>query len=170
MKPATLLLTAVGAALVLCGAAHAESEKLKPYELKNRSSFRTDADARIPFWPIGWKRPVMKADGTTDAPRKATKFEIEPDSFSVTSVLLGNPALATINGRSFEEGEILPVMHGTERLRVVLRAIRDGGITLEYEGQQILVPMKRPEIGSKRAQQKAEPAEFMIKIGGSAQK
>jgi hypothetical protein len=170
MKSAKLLLTAAGAAIVFCGAAHGESEKVKPYELKNRSSFRADADARIPFWPIGWKRPVIKPDGTTEVPLKAHKFEIEPDSFHVTSVLLGNPALATINGRSFEEGEVLPVMHGTERLRVVLRAIRDGGITLEYEGQQIQVPMKRPEVGLKRAEQKAEPAEFTINIGAPAKK
>ncbi|MEO6787794.1 MAG: hypothetical protein ABI318_16840 [Chthoniobacteraceae bacterium] len=170
MKPAQLLLTITGAAVVFLGTARAESENPKAYELKNRSSFHADADARIPFWPIGWKRPVIRPDGSTDAPRKATKFQIEPANFSVTSVLLGNPALATINGRSFGEGEVLPVVHGSERLRVVLRAIRDGGVALEYEGQQIFVPMKRPELGSKRGQQKADPVEFTIKVGESAQK
>jgi len=170
MKSAKFMLAAAGAAVVVCSAAHGESGKVKPYELKNRSSFHADADARIPFWPIGWKRPVVKPDGTTEAPLKAHKFELESDNFHVTSVLLGNPALATINGRSFEEGEVLPVVRGTERLRVVLRAIRDGGITLDYEGQQIQVPMKRPEVGVKRVEQKAGSSEFTINIGAPAKK
>ena len=170
MKSAPLFLTIAGAALVLSAAARAESDKAKGYELKNRSSFRADGDVRIPFWPIGFQRPKIKADGTTDAPVIASKIQIEPGQFSVTSILLGNPALATINGRSFGEGEVLPVVFGSERLRVVVRAIRDGGVTLDYEGRQILVPLKRPELGAKQSQQKAEPAEFTIKIGPSAQK
>ena len=171
MKSATFILSiAAGAALVLSTAALAGSDKAKGYELKNRSSFHSDMDARIPFWPIGWKRPLIKADGTTDAPVAAPKIQLEPGNFSVTSVLLGNPALATINGRSFEEGEVLPVVYGSERLRVVVRAIRDGGVTLDYEGNQLFVPMRRPELGAKQSQQKAERPEFTIKIGPSAQK
>ena len=171
MKTAPLFLTIAGAALVFSAPARAESEKTKGYELKNRSSFHTEADARIPFWPIGFVRPKIKADGTTTAPVVvASKIQLEPGQFSVTSILLGNPALATINGHSFEEGELLPVTYGTERLRVVVRAIRDGGVTLEYEGQHILVPMKRPELGQKQSQQKASATEFMIKLGPSKEK
>jgi hypothetical protein len=169
MNPAPLLLTIAAAAAVLSLTARAESETATGYELKNRSSFKVDADARIPFWPIGFQRPKLKADGTiAKATVVATGIQLEPGHFSVTSILSGNPALATINGHSFEEGELLPVVYGNERLRVVIRAIREGGVTLEYDGQQIFVPMKRPELGSKRAQQKADAAEFSIKIGPSA--
>ena len=171
MKSAPLLLTIAGAALVFSASARAESEIKKGYELKNRSSFHADGDARIPFWPIGFQRPKIRTDGSSAAPVVAvSKIQLEPGNFSVTSILLGNPALATINGRSFAEGELLPVIYGTERLRVVVRSIRDGGVTLDYENQHVLVPMKRPELGQKHAQQKGDAAEFIIKIGPSAQK
>ena len=171
MKTAPLFLTIAGAALVLSAPARAETEKAKAYDLKNRSSFQTEDDARIPFWPIGFVRPKIKGDGTTAAPVAVThKIQLEPGNFSVTSILLGDPALATINGRSFGEGELLPVMYGTERLRIVVRAIRDGGITLDYEGELIQVPMKRPELGQKRSQEKTGPTEFLIKLGPGVQK
>jgi len=170
MKPAPLLLTIAGAALALSAHLRAESERPKGYELKNRSVFNADSEARIPFWPIGFQRPKIKAVGNSAPVVAASKIQLDPGYFSVTSILLGNPALATVNGRSFEEGELLPVVYGTERLRVVLRAIRDGGVTLDYEGQQVFVPMKRPELGQKHVQQKADAVEFTIKIGPSAQK
>ena len=170
MKSAPQFLILAGALLAFSATAWAEAEKAKGYELKNRSSFHIEGDARIPFWPIGFQRPKIKSDGTLAPVVKASKIQLEPEHFSVTSILLGNPALATINGRSFEEGELLPVIYGTERLRVVVRAIRDGGVTLEYEGQHILVPMRRPELGQKHSQQKAEAVEFLIKIGPSKDK
>ena len=56
------------------------------------------------------------------------------------------------------------MIYGTERLRVVVRAIRDGSVWLEYAGQQIMVPIHRPELGLKRAQQTPQASEFTIKI------
>ena len=168
MKSTPLFLTI--AAIVLSVRAQAEPEKAKHYELKNRSTFQATEDARIPFWPIGFHRPG-KSGGTVAAPvLPPPKIQLEPGHFSVTSILLGNPALATINGRSFGEGETLPVIFGTERLRVVVRGIRDGGVLLDYNGQQILVPMKRPEIGGKQSQSQAKPSEFVIQIGSPAAK
>jgi hypothetical protein len=165
MKSSMLLLAAAATASALCPAAIADSENLKPYELKNRSVFHADMDARIPFWPIGWKRPGQKADGVTEAPVTTSKVQLEPGHFSVSSVLLGHPALAMINGRSFGEGEVLPVIYGNERLKVIVRSIRDGGVTLEHEGKLIFVPLKRPELTSKAAQPSPEQTEFAIKIG-----
>ncbi len=170
MKFPTLPLAAAVMASVLCGALIAESEAPKPYELKSRSMFHADMDARIPFWPIGWKRPSQKSDGTVETPVVKPKFQLEPAHFSVTSVLLGHPALAMINGRSFGEGEALPVIYGSERLKVVVRAIRDGGVTLDHDGRLIFVPLKRTEIAPKAAQPNAEPSEFAIKIGQPAEK
>ena len=162
MKTTPLFLTV--AAVAVSALAQAEPEKAKGYELKNRSAFHVPEDARIPFWPIGYQRPAkgFVAGSVT----KVATIRIDPSQFSLTSVLLGNPALATINGHAFGEGEVLPVIYGNARLRVVLRSIRDGGVTLDYEGQQIFVGMKRAELAPKQTQQQqAQPSDFAIRIG-----
>lgn len=161
MKTAPLILTI--AAFAVSALAQAEPEKSKGYELKNRSAFHVQEDARIPFWPIGFQRP---AKGFVAGPvTKVATIRIDPSQFNLTSVLLGNPALATINGRAFGEGEVLPVIYGNERLRVVLRSIRDGGVTLDYDGQQIFVAMKRNDLAPRQTQPQAQPSEFTIRIG-----
>jgi len=170
MKSTKLLNAVAGISLAVCAGSHAESDALKekagPYELKNRSSFGIERKARAPFWPIGWVRPkdgeaVQRVDAKSGG---ASQIKLQPAHFNVTSILLGHPALVTINGRSFEEGEVLPVVSGSQRLRVVVRAIRDGGVWLEHESQQIYVPMRRPDLGVKQAEHKAAPTEFTIKI------
>ena len=149
--------------------------KLEPYELKNRSSFSLNHEARAPFWPIGW---VKSKSGATNQPRVTSggvlvakkKFDIQPQHFSVTSVLLGHPALATINGRSFAEGEVLPVIAGNERLHVVLKAVRDGGVWLENGATQIYVPIRRYEVEATRpAEQQPLSSEFSIQIGAATE-
>ena len=167
MNPTKLLAGVAGCALVFSAPLHAESAPGTgtSYELKSRSKFRIDTGVRDPFWPIGWKKPKASTGGAVETIAVETpKVQLLPGHFTVTSILLGNPPLATINGRSFEEGELLPVVYGTERLRVVVRAIRDGGVWLEYEGQQIAVPIHRAELGPKHAEQKAQAPEFTIKI------
>ncbi len=145
--------------------------QLVPYELKNRSKFTLNKEARAPFWPIGWVKskstdpyqPRVTKNGVLAAQKK---FEILPQHFSVTSVLVGKPALATINGRSFAEGEVLPVIAGNERLRVVLKAVRDGGVWLEHGATQIYVPIHRVEVDSTRpVEQPTQSSEFAIRIG-----
>jgi len=168
MKPLPLIATIAACTAILAAEIHAESapDQAAPgrYELKNRSVFRADADARIPFWPIGWKRPKAKADGTPAVAVDEPTVKLQPQSFNISSILLGNPALVTINGRSFSEGEVLPVIYGSQRLRVVVRSIRDGGVWLDHDGQPTFIPMRRPELNGKSPQQKAEPVEFAIKI------
>ena len=162
MKTAPLFLTV--AAVAVSALAQAEPEKKKGYELKNRSAFHTQEDARIPFWPFGFVRPPK---GYVAPVTAVSKIRIDPNQFNLTSVLLGNPALATINGHAFAEGEVLPVVYGNERLRVVLRTVRDGGVTLDYDGQQIFVAMKRPELVPRQTQQQSssQSSEFVIPIG-----
>ncbi len=169
MKTASHFLILAGAVLGLSMAAQSE-EKVPAYELKSRSVFDAQDDARIPFWPIGFQRPKIRQDGTAAPVAAPSKIQLAADDFRVTSILLGNPALATINGHSFEEGEVLPVIFGTERLRVVVRAIRDGGVTLEYADQRVTVPMRRPELGQKHTVQKRDAADFTILIGAPKQK
>ncbi len=168
MKLTPLICTIAAAAIATI--AQAEPEKTKPYELKNRSTFTGGDDSRIPFWPIGFQRPG-KSGGTVSAPAAvASKIQLEPRHFNVTSILLGNPALATINGRSFTEGEVLPVIFGSERLRVVVNRIGDGFVTLGYEGHEIQVSMRRAELGVKQAQAQTKQPEFVIQIGSPAAK
>ena len=166
LTPLFLTITAVAVAATV----RAEPDKAKRYELKNRSAFNSADDARIPFWPFGFQRP-SKTGGTVSTPvAAASKIRLEPRHFNVTSILLGNPALATINGRAFGEGEILPVVFGSERLRVVVNRIHDGIVTLGYDGQEIQVPMRRAELGAKQAQAQSKQPEFVIQIGSPAAK
>lgn len=150
--------------------------KVERYELKNRSRFTLERETRAPFWPIGWMKSKPGASlptrlTTTGAAAPKQKFEIQPEHFSVTSVLVGKPALATINGRSFAEGELLPVIAGNDRLRVVLKAVRDGGVWLEHEARQIYVPIRRLEVEANRqTEQQPQSAEFSIRIGASVEK
>ena len=161
MNTARILLAIAGASLALSTARGVE-----PYELKSKSAFQADSEARAPFWPVGWVKPRRDGSGQPVQPQAepVSRIQLQPQYFNITTVLLGNPPLATINGRAFGEGELLPVVAGKQRLRVLVRAIRDGGVWLEYETQQLFVPIRRSELGLKRTEQKAEPVEFAIKI------
>jgi hypothetical protein len=172
MKPNKFLSAFAGISVLFSPIVQADSNapggSEASYELKNRSSFRVDPDARAPFWPIGWQRPKKGSAGQPVEVKAGpdSGIQLQPGFFNVTSILLGHPPLAMINGRSFEEGEVLPVVAGSQRLRVLVRAIRDGGVWLEYERQQVFVPMRRPELGTKQTETKAAPSEFTIKIPG----
>ncbi len=167
MKPTIFLTLAV---LLSCTASRGEdTAKPEPYELKHRSSFAVDKEARAPFWPIGWQR---RKDGGAEPVVHVSKavvsepaFRISGDSFNVTSVLLGNPSLATINGRSFEEGEYLPVIAEGKRLKVQVRAIREQGVWIQHESDQpVLVPMRRTELRPKAPATQDAQKEWTIQL------
>jgi hypothetical protein len=169
MKSFCLLSTAI----LLTSLAHAQQPvKPEPYSLKNRSSFSLSLDGRVPFWPIGWQRPK---EGEPVRPVQAAqvasvvpKVQLSAESFNVTSVLLGNPSLATINGRSFEEGEYLPVRSGDQRLKVQVRAIREQGVWVQLDNNQpILIPIRRNELRPRLAPQQG-PAEWSIQLNAPA--
>jgi hypothetical protein len=144
------------------GAEGDAAAKTPPYQLKSHSNFKVSEDTRTPFWPIGWVRPGSVV-AVVGAPVQAD-FQLEARFFRVTSVLLGSPALATINGRAFAEGEMLPVMRGNERLKVIVRAIRDGGVVLDFNQQRLFVPIAQ-EVVQKNAKEKpAEMKDFSIQI------
>ena len=142
----------------------AEGEKVPPMQLKSHSEFHVDLNTRTPFWPIGWVRPSGSKIPTVGK-KPAVEFQLEAKHFQLTSVLLGTPPLATINGRAFGEGETLPVMRNGERLKVVLRAIRDGGVTLDYNKQRLFVPIRLEVVTTKPGEAKpAEMKDFTIQI------
>lgn len=123
--------------------------KVEPYVLKNKSTYALPDEGRAPFWPIGMKtKPVAR----TTVPTKAGPVipsakipQLKAEHFTVTSVLLGNPALATLNGRSFSQGELVPVLFDGQRLTIKLRTIRDGGVILEQGDNIFFVPLRRQE-------------------------
>jgi hypothetical protein len=151
------------------GAAPAESLvptiKAGPYQLQNRSSFNLPVDTRTPMWPIGWVRPAGTLPQTTTFVATATGFQLQPHHLTVSSILLlGGEPLATINGRAFGEGEVLPVYIGDRPVKVTVKAIRDGVVVVEQNGRQIVVPIQRKGIPEKAAEQQPAAEGFKIKI------
>jgi hypothetical protein len=122
------------------------SKPVAAFELKNKSSFVLPDGTRSPFRPIGWKggpgvvQPVVTAKSATDG-----------SAFRVTSILMGNPSLAVINGRSYEEGQQIRFPKSTTaktnepQLRAKLFRIGDGVVYIQVEDQMITVPLKRGE-------------------------
>jgi hypothetical protein len=164
---ATLLLTGASADEAAEKPADKAPEKPKAYELKHRSTFTMDVTARTPFWPIGWDRSkITKPGAAVLAKAPVAKFQLKDQIgyFTVTSLLLGNPPLANINGRGYGEGEYLPVEVGGQPIKIIVKQIRDGGVVLEHEGSQLFVPMKRPQLGTPQPATNLPPPTFKIVI------
>lgn len=134
-----------------------------PYELKKHSSFEIAPGARPPFWPIGW---VKRERGATAAVSAAPKFVLDAKNFTVTSILLGPPPIAVVNGRAYEEGQIVrmarPAAVGTAAgassgsgpaaagPRVRVQRIADGEVWLQCDRQLVNVTLKRAELGERK--------------------
>lgn len=150
---------------VVCGVAAAQEEaKEAPvglYKLKNRSSFTASEQSRPPFWPVGH---VKKARGGSDVVVDSNpRPNLSSEMFNVTSIVLGNPSLAIINGRAYGEGEFLRQARDSrgkapnERSRIRVARIVDGMVTLQsVDGQLINVPLRRPELNERRVDEEAE--------------
>jgi hypothetical protein len=122
------------------------------YTLKNRSAFALPATTRPPFWPIGFVKGEAKRVAGPAAPRPA----VDESSFRVTSILLGNPALAVINGRAYSEGEYLRMPKGTP-VRIRVQRIADGGVVLQTADQVLNVALHRAEAGLKKVEEELLP-------------
>lgn len=169
MKPHPFIL-ALAASLLPLSAVHAtEADATKdepaPYKLKRRSSFTPpSADARAPFWPIGWvpKKMIATASPTQVA---APAPLLDEKSFRVTSILLGAgtaPSLAVINGRAYGEGEFLktpgsPAANGKQGVpavaRIRVQRISDGSVVLQCAEQAITISMQRQELALRKVQE-----------------
>jgi hypothetical protein len=113
---------------------------IEPYELKNKSSVSIPAGTRPPYWPIGWRpngAPVQAA-----VPKGPN---IDASYFKVTSILIGNPSLALINGRSYEEGQFIRMPRGSTIRPRVFR-ILDGNVEVQIDTQTLNVPLVRPKL------------------------
>jgi hypothetical protein len=131
-----------------------------PYVLKHRSKFNAPADiARVPFWPVGWSKQKQAAIAV--AAVAAPKLTLDEKSFRVTSILISSgttPSLAVINGRAYGEGEFLRAPKGASvRARIRVTRIDDGTVTLEYEDQKIVTPLRRPELNQHKENEFLDP-------------
>lgn len=103
------------------------------FALKSRSTFSVTGDAatatRNPFLPIGYVRPAgpVKVEAVAD---------VRPEQFIVTSTLLDVPALAVINGKSYEVGDKIPV-DATGKEFVTVKQIGDGVVVLDHRGRAL---------------------------------
>jgi hypothetical protein len=122
------------------------AEEDGPYELKRRSSVSMRDDVRSPFWPVGW----TKADRTVPGKVEKPVFELRAEYFRLTSILTGKRSLAMINGKSFEEGERMVVVAPEGRFNVLVRRVGDGRVVLGLDKQEVIVPLQRQEVASKK--------------------
>ena len=144
-KPIVAGIVAVLTGAPLLVADEAKPVPAPPFELKNKSTFAVPRNVRAPFIPIGWVKP----EGPKSVNQKVT---LDESAFRVTSILLGNPSLAVINGRSYEEGQYLRLPRGST-LRIRVFRIGDGQVWLQYEDKSFAVPLKRPELGERRPEE-----------------
>jgi hypothetical protein len=129
------------------------------YQLKNRSSYHLPESTRPPFWPIGWvKRPVGGVI-TQEAP--APTITLDPEQFNVTSILLGAPSLAVINGRAYSAGEYIRPAKPKDKaapaagalppgVKVRIARIVDGIVSIEVNGQVTDLTLRRPQLSNHR--------------------
>ena len=103
----------------------------KEYVLTHSSSFTAPpANARNPFWPIGW---VPSAVVATQA---AVVLSVRAEDFTVTTISMDFPALAVINGKTRGVGDHIPVgADGQDS--VTVKQILDGTVVLDYHGREI---------------------------------
>jgi hypothetical protein len=124
----------------------AEAAASTKYQPTTRSSCRLTPGARNPFLPIGW---VKREAGQIAAPT----VTIGEDMFRVTSILLGSPSMAVINGRSYEEGQFIRMPKAAPQVRPRLYRIGDGKVWIQVNTQLVTVPLRRPELNEPKAEE-----------------
>lgn len=139
MKPSFSLVPLVGL-LLATGLSDAAAQGAAPdktagkeYVLAKTSSFAAPAaDARSPFWPVGWTPgPVVAAT------QAAVVYDVKPESFVLTTTSVDYPPLAIINGRSYAVGDNVPAPGSPDVVRV--KAIQDGVVLLDHHGRELRV-------------------------------
>ena len=116
------------------------AEEAPKIELKHRSAFNEEAEARNPFWPIGW-RPTAKI---SNASGENAGTKIPSNAFVVSSITLDPGAhFAIINGKPIGEGQQFGLQLGNQLYQITVKAIQDGRVILLRRDQEIIVPLRR---------------------------
>jgi len=132
------------------------------YHLKRKSIFTISETARPPFWPIGYSHQTH-VENKVAAP--VVDFKLDPDAYSLTSILMGSPSVAIINGRQYAEGEFLRMPRNRVRVepaadpsteaakpqppsgaKIRVAKVLDGSVILEAGAQRVTVPLRRPTL------------------------
>ncbi|HEY2343586.1 MAG TPA: hypothetical protein VGH90_11170 [Chthoniobacteraceae bacterium] len=144
---------------VLALADDANAVKFAGYHLANKSSFAPAAGSRTPFWPIGW----MHKEGAAAVQVVKPKVVLDPQMFNVSSILLANPPpLAVINGRSYQEGELIRVRKGKDaqagklavptNVNIRVLKIEDGKVTIGTDSQTLILQMHQQDLPSHKGE------------------
>lgn len=105
-------------------------------KLTNRSSFAPDsATKRSPFLPVGYVRKTAEVV-------VAKEFEVRPEMFTITAILLGNPPLAIINGKDRGVGDKIPLNASGSEF-VTVKRIEDGQVILLHKAKEVTVQAGR---------------------------
>ena len=114
------------------------------YGLTHTSSYQPVPNGqRTPFWPIGW---VPSAAGPAAVAQP--QLEVRADQFVVTSISVDYPPLAVINGKTRGVGDHIPVS-ADNREFVLVKAISDGEVLLDYRGHELRALTNKPLGGAK---------------------
>jgi hypothetical protein len=127
-------------ALVLTSCLLVSAASAQGFTLQRRSTYKADPGARNPFQPIGWKKSATPT--APGAPAPAPVVLIKPEQFSVTSILMGDPSLAVVNGRELAEGEVVELEIGGRPLPIRVVAIHDGSVVLQHGDTSVTAPLK----------------------------
>lgn len=138
-----LLIVALIALLAAGTSSHAQSTDTG-FKLKHRSSFSVSV-TRNPFWPIGWVKGADVTPGTGVA-QEQQDADIRPESFNVSSISISTVPEAIINGKIYAEGDVINAIYAGQKVKLVLLAVNDGSVVIQYGARKITVQVKHPEL------------------------
>jgi hypothetical protein len=113
----------------------AEPSSKKVFELQRTSTFEPGSMERNPFWPIGWR----KEETRTSAPQVSAPvivLDLPANHFTVSSILIGTPRMAVLNGREYAEGEMITTRIDGQPTKMKLKTVGDGFVIVEYRGKE----------------------------------
>lgn len=169
---AALALLAAFAAAPIAARAEDAEVKTAGYKLKNRSVFSLPETSRAPFWPIGWEKP-RPGQITQQQQEAAPVAKLDPEQFSVTSILVGRPSMAVINGKAYSEGEFIRAARPKEGkaaagvtalppgTKVRIARVADGAVVLELNGLFTQLTLRRPELQLQNKSAEDEGADLL---------
>jgi hypothetical protein len=121
-----------------------------PGSLATPSNFDSTHLSRNPFEAIDAKSIAQKNSvvainapaATPLTPPDLTKF------FGLSSVSLGSPSIAIINGSAFAEREIFIARSAKKEYRILVKRIHETGVDLECAGVTWNIAIVRPEFNA----------------------
>ncbi len=108
-------------------------------EARLSAEFRA-AGETVRLGDAGIYKGASNGTETGSAPKQET---LDAKDFSVTSILLGIPSIAVINGRAYSEGEYLRAPKQGDHRRIRVQRITDATVTLQYKQEVAVVLLRR---------------------------